>query len=132
MISGDLDQRHKEEPVFVIGPGKEGGLLKGFAGSYRSRDGLELAEERLKGVGFTKCEDGNRVSYRRELVGYHLYADPRPDSRIHIYVYPREKEGMRRKRRAGSPFPVLLDFPNTWKHDLEEKLASKIRKYCHE
>jgi len=25
-----------------------------------------------------------------------------------------------------------MDMPNTWKHDLEEKLASKIRKYCHE
>jgi len=25
-----------------------------------------------------------------------------------------------------------MDLPNTWKHDLEEKLASKIRKYCHE
>jgi hypothetical protein len=32
----------------------------------------------------------------------------------------------------GSPFPVMMDLPNAWKHDLEEKLASKIRKYCHE
>jgi hypothetical protein len=31
-----------------------------------------------------------------------------------------------------NPFPVLMDMPNTWKHDLEEKLASKIRKYWHE
>jgi hypothetical protein len=128
----ELAQRPKTEPVFVIGPGKEGGLLEGFAGSCRSRDGLEWAEERLKGVGFTKREEGNRVSYRRELVGYNLYADPRPDTRINIYVYPREKKGLKRERRAGSPFPVLVDLPNAWKHDLEEKLASKIRKYCHE
>lgn len=132
MISMELDQRNETEPVFVIGPGNEGGLLEGFAGSYRSRDRLEWAEERLKGVGFTKREEGNRVSYRRELVGYHLYADPRPETRIDIYVYPREKEGMKRTRRPSSPFPILVDLPNTWKHDLEEKLASKIRKYCHE
>jgi len=124
--------RHRTDLVIDIGPGKEGGLLEGFAGSYRSQEGLEWAEERLKGVGFTKREEGNRVSYRREMVGYHLYADPRPDTRINIYVYPREKEGVKRKRRSGSPFPVLMDLPNTWKHDLEEKLASKIRKYCHE
>ena len=128
----ELDQRNKTEPVFVIGPGNEGGLLEGFAGRYRSRDGLEWAEERLKGVGFTKREEGNRVFYWREMVGYHLYADPRPDTRINIYVYPKEKEGVQRKRRDSSPFPVLVDLPNTWKHDLEEKLASKIRKYCHE
>jgi len=122
----------RTEPVFVIGPGIEGGLLEGFAGGCCSQAGLELAEERLKGVGFTKREEGNRVSYRREMIGYLLYADPRPDTRINIYVYPGEKEGVRRKRRPGSPFPVLVDLPNTWKHDLEEKLASKIRKHCHE
>ena len=126
------DHLQKTEPVFVIGPGIEGGLLEGFAGSSCSQEGLEWAEERLKGVGFTKREEGNQVSYRREMVGYHLYADPRPDTRIHIYVYPREKEGLKRKRRPSSPFPVLVDLPNTWKHDLEEKLASKIRKNCHE
>ena len=128
----ELDRRPKAESVFVIGPDKEGGLLEGFAGSCRSRDGLEWAEERLKGVGFTKREDGNRVSYRREMIGYHLYADPRPDTRINIYVYPLEKGGMKRERRPSSPFPVMVDLPNTWKHDLEEKLASKIRKHCHE
>jgi hypothetical protein len=125
-------KRHKTQPVFVTGPGKEGPLLEGFAGSYRSQEGLEWAEERLKGVGFTKRKEGNLVSYRREMVGYYLYADPRPDTCINIYVYPREKEGVKRTRRSGSPFPVLVDLPNTWKHDLEEKLASKIRKYCHE
>ena len=132
MISMELDHRHKTEPVFVIGPGIEGGLLGGFAGSCRSQEGLAWAEERLKGVGFTKCEVGNRVSYRRGMGGYHLYADPRPDTRINIYVYPGEKEGVKRKRRPSSPFPFLVDMPNTWKHDLEEKLASRIRKCCHE
>ena len=88
MISMELDNRHKKEPVFVIGPEVEGGLLEGFAGIYRSQEGLEWAEERLKGVGFTKREEGNRVSYRRGMGGYHLYADPRPDTRINIYVYP--------------------------------------------
>jgi len=58
------------------------------AGNYRSQEGLEWGEERLKGVGFTKREEGNRVSYRREMDGYHMYADPRPDTRINIYVYP--------------------------------------------
>jgi hypothetical protein len=128
----ELDRRLDAEPVFDIGPGKEGGLLEGFAGSCRSRDGLVWAEERLKGVGFTKREDGNRVSYRREMIGYRLYADPRPEARINIYVYPLEKGDMKRERRPSSPFPVLVDLPNTWKHDLEEKLASKIRKHCHE
>jgi hypothetical protein len=127
-----IPKRHKAKPIIDIGPGKDGGLLERFAGSYRSQEGLEWADERLKGVGFTKGEEGNRVSYRREMIGYHLYADPRPDTRINIYVYPGEKEGVRRKRRSDSPFPVLVDLPNTWKHDLEEKLASKIRKYCHE
>ena len=47
--------RHRTELVFDIGPGKEGGLLEGFAGSYRSQEALEWAEERLKGVGFTKA-----------------------------------------------------------------------------
>lgn len=124
--------RRKAEPVFVIGPGVEGGLLEGFAGVCRSLEGLEWAEERLKGIGFTRREKGNRVSYRREMVGYHLYADPRPDTCVNIYVYPREKDGAKRKRRPSSPFPFLVDLPNTWKHDLEEKLASKIRKSCHE
>jgi hypothetical protein len=118
--------------VFVIGPGKEEGHWEGAAGGHCSRERLEWAEERLKGAGFRKCEEGNRVSYRREMAGYHLYADPRPETRIHIYVYPGEKEGVRKKRRPGSPFPVLVGLPNTWKHDLEEKLASKIRKYCRE
>jgi len=127
-----LDHPHVPEPFFDIGPGKEGGLLAGPAGGFRSQEGLEWAEERLKGVGFIKREEGDRVSYRREMVGYRLYADPRPATRINIYVYPREKEGLQRKRRDSSPFPVLVDLPNTWKHDLEEKLASKIRKYCHE
>ena len=107
-------------------------MLEGVAADSRSPEGLEWAEERLKGVGFTKREEGNWVSYRREMVGYRLYADPRPDTRIEIYVYPKEKEGLMRKRRSGSPFPILVGLPNTWKHDLEEKLASKIRKYCHE
>ena len=131
MNSRELDP-HKTEPVFVIGPGVEGGLLEGFAGICRSQEGLEWAEKRLKGVGFTKREEGNRVSYRRGMGGYHLYADPRPDTRINIYVYPREKEGEMRIRRPSSPFPILVDLPNTWKHDLEEKLASKIRKFCRE
>ena len=39
------------------------------------------------------------------MVGYHLYADPRPEIRIDIYVYPLEKKGMKRKRRDSSPFP---------------------------
>jgi len=110
----------------------EWGLLEGSAGNRCSQAGLELAEERLKGVGFTKREEGNRVSYRREMIGYRLYADPRPDTCINIYVYPGEKEGVRRKRRSGSPFPVLVCLPNTWKRDLEEKLSLKIRKCCHE
>jgi hypothetical protein len=127
-----IRKHHATEPVFVIGPGKEVRLSEGSAGNRRPRDRFEWAEERLKGVGFTKREEGDRVSYRREMVGYHLYADPRPDTRIAIYVYPGEKEGVRRIRRPGSPFPVLVDLPDTWKHDLEEKLSSKIRKYCHE
>jgi hypothetical protein len=127
-----LPQSNKTNPVIEIGPGKEGGVLEGVAAAYRSPESLEWAEERLKGVGFTKREEGNGVSYRREMVGYRLYADPRPDTRIEIYVYPGVKEGVTRKRRSGSPFPILVGLPNTWKHDLEEKLASKIRKYCHE
>jgi len=132
VIPMKLDHCHKTEPVFLIGPGIEGGLLEGFAGSCRSQEGLEWAEERLKGVGFTKREEGNRVSYRRGMDGYHLYADPRPGTRINIYVYPGEKVGVKRIRRSSSPFPFLVGMPNTWKHDLEEKLASKIRKYCYE
>ena len=38
--------RHRTELVFEIGPGKEGGLLEGFDGSYRSQDGLEWAVNR--------------------------------------------------------------------------------------
>src|SRR3989337_3447409 len=110
----ELDHRHKTEPVFVIGPGIEGGLVEGLAGSYRLQEALEWAEERLKGVGFTKREEGNRVSYRRGMDGYHLYADPRPGTRINTYVYPRGKEGGKRKRRPSSPFPFLVDLPNTW------------------
>ena len=120
------------KPVFVIGPEMEEGLPEGSSGTRCSQADLALAEERLKGAGFTKCVEGNRVSYRREMIGYRLYADPRPGTRIDIYVYPGEKEGMRRKRRSGSPFPVLVCLPNTWKRDLEEKLALKIRKCCHE
>jgi hypothetical protein len=41
--------RHGTELVIDIGPGKEGGLLEGFAGSYRSQETLEWAEERLIG-----------------------------------------------------------------------------------
>src|SRR3989337_2253517 len=126
----ELDRRHETERVFVIGPGLEGGLLEGFAGSCRSQEGLEWSEERLKGVGFTKREEGNRVSYRRGMGGDHLQGEPRPDTRINIYVYPGEKEGVKRKRRPSSPFPFLVDMPNTWKHDLEEKLASRISKGC--
>lgn len=66
-----IPRRHEAKPVFDIGPGKEGGLLKGFAGSYRSKEGLEWADDRLKRVGFTKREEGDGVSYRREMVGYH-------------------------------------------------------------
>ena len=128
----ELCHPHNTSLVFVIGPGKEWGLSQGFAGRCRSQEGLEWAEERLKEVGFTKCQEGNRVSYRREMVGYHLYADPRPDTLISIYVYPAEKDGVKRRRRPSSPFPVLVGLPNAWKHDLEEKLASKIRKYCRE
>lgn len=121
-----------QEFVFVIGPGKEEGPLEGFVGSRRSHEGLEWAEARLRGVGFTKREEGNQVSYRRELIGYHLYADPRPGDRIDIYVYPGGTGGARRKRRSSSPFPILVDLPDTSKRDLEEKIASKIRKHCHE
>ena len=46
---------YRPELVFDIGPGKEGGLLEGFAGSYRSQEGLEWAEERLKGDWFHKA-----------------------------------------------------------------------------
>jgi len=42
--------RDRTELVFDIGPGKEGGLLEDFAGSFRSRKALEWAEERLKGL----------------------------------------------------------------------------------
>jgi len=35
--------RHRTELVFDIGPGKEGGLLEGFAGSDPSQEGLEWA-----------------------------------------------------------------------------------------
>ena len=38
--------RHRADLVFGIGHGKEGGLLEGFAGSYRSKDGLEWAVNR--------------------------------------------------------------------------------------
>jgi hypothetical protein len=127
-----VPERHVTKPVFDIGPGKGEGASEGFAGDHRSPEGLEWADERLKKVGFTKREEGDGVSYRREMIGYHLYADPRPETRINIYVYPGEKEGVTRKRRSDTPFPVLVGFPNTWKHNLEEKLASKIRKYCHE
>jgi hypothetical protein len=125
-------KRHDTEPVYVIGPEMEEGLSEGFAGNHCSNAGLESAEERLKEIGFTKRVEGNQVSYRREMIGYRLYADPRPDTCINIYVYPGEKEGVQRKRRSGSPFPVLVCLPNTWKRDLEEKLALKIRKSCHE
>ncbi|MBE0603588.1 MAG: hypothetical protein IH611_08170 [Deltaproteobacteria bacterium] len=104
----------------------------GIAGSRSLRADIESAEERLKRIGFMKCVEGNRISYQREMIGYRLYADPRPDTRIDIYVYPGEKEGVTRKRRSGSPFPVLVCLPDTWKRDLEEKLELKIRKCCHE
>ena len=124
--------RRYKKPVFVIGPGMEEDPSEGSAGNRSLRTGIESAEERLKGIGFIKHVEGNRISYQREMIGYRLYADPRPDARINIYVYPGEKEGVRRKRRADSPFPVLVCLPNTWKRDLEEKLALKIRKCCHE
>jgi len=127
-----IPERRNRQPVFVVGPEEEGELLERFAGNRCSIAGLELAEGRLKGMGFTKGEEGDRISYRREMIGYRLYADPCPVTRIDIYVYPAEKEGMKRKRRSGSPFPVLVGLPNTWKRDLEEKLALKIRKCCHE
>lgn len=124
--------RRNKKLVIVIGPEMEGDPSEGFAGDGFLRAGIELAEERLKGIGFMKCVEGNRVSYRRGMIGYRLYADPRPDTRINIYVYPEEKEGVTRKRRSGSPFPVLVCLPDTWKRDLEEKLELKIRKCCHE
>ena len=52
---GSVLALHRTELVYEIGPGKEGGRLEGFAGRYRSQEGLEWAEERLKGVGFTKA-----------------------------------------------------------------------------
>lgn len=124
--------RRETELLFNMNPNKRPLLrdesLPGNATQWRSAESLRWAEERLTALGFQKLTRGKIVSYEQDLENGVLYADPRGEGRILVYLFcPSEYQF--------STYPNdhrELPIPDTWKHDVEIKIVEWATKQSRE
>ncbi|MBV9327515.1 MAG: hypothetical protein JO352_27555 [Chloroflexi bacterium] len=120
-----LAARRASETLYRTAPGGDPELLDGPY-SYRATrtpDGLQWAEERLRGLGFSiECSD--RIWTATYQDGEHIvYADHRQPGQLAFYVYPLPAStARRRKPRLLGQFTIF----DTWKHDLPAKFQDRL------
>jgi hypothetical protein len=121
-----LAERRKSETLYRTTPGGKSELIDaGYYGTVRTPDGLQWAEDRLRGLGFTiDCTD--RVwSATWSDAEFTVYADPRLPGQISFRAYP-TAGARRRARHIGRYHPFSL--PDAWKHDLPGKFRARLPK----
>jgi hypothetical protein len=136
----ELDKRRLTEETYILGPGQTGKLFDEGIDRFRDQESFKWILDRLTDFGFHHHVDENKHSFIMEYGGYTLYADPREDGAIEIFVYKKETdEGTIKKKgnRNDTKYPIgSCKIQDSWKNDLKTKLICRIeeviqRKQCY-
>lgn len=123
-----LKKRKQVEELYKISPYDEALLLdESLWQEPRNSQQLEWAIERLNGLGFTKYQENNMISWTNEYENWIVYADIRKKGRIEFIVWKKpilKKNPINSYKQRISQF-YLLD---TWKNDLKLKFSSRLPK----
>ena len=126
----ELDKRRLTEETYILGPEQTGKLFDEDIARLRDQESFKWILDRLNDLGFHHHIDGKKHSIIMEYGGYTLYADPREDGSIEIFVYEkRTDEGTIKKKRnrSNTKYPIgSFKMQDSWKNDLKTKLISRI------
>ena len=119
------EERRTKEQTFLIDPSLPSQLLdeRQWWSKPRLPEGLEAAEQRLRGLNFEKEVSDKVVAYKLWHEGHLVLADPRTVGRITFRVFKDEKP--RKGNRQVSFY--LLDG---WKNNLAEHFRDLVTEAC--
>ncbi len=91
--------------------------------------------DRLNDLGFYHHVDEKKHSFITEYGIYTIYADPREDGSIEMFVYEKETDEGTTKiksNRNKTKYPIgSFKMQDSWKNDLKAKLVSRIEEVIH-
>jgi hypothetical protein len=119
------DERRTKEQTILIDPSLPSELLDEgrWWSKPRTPEGLEAAEQRLRGLNFEKEVSGNVVAYKLWYEGHLVLADPRRVGRITFRVFKDEKPRKGNKQ-------VSFDLLDGWKNNLAKKFRGLLTGVC--
>lgn len=124
-----LAERRQRESLVLIGP-SEAPLLNdeklGFQKEPREAQSLNWAETRLAQLGFQLSESERVRSFTKHMEDHVVYADPRLRGELTFFVYPAPSAASARRRSRSAARRETFALPDKWRHDLDEKFASRL------
>jgi hypothetical protein len=122
-----IQDRMRTEVLYRIDPLADPVLFDaslGFGHTARTESQLAWAEARLEALGLRCLVEGRIKSFVDAQEAYTVFADPRAHGEIQFAVYrvPLPKARSRRGLAASARFRI----PDTWKHDLGVKYATRV------
>jgi hypothetical protein len=131
----EFDTRRLTEETYVLGSEQTGKLFDEDVDRLRSQESFDWILGRLKDLGFHHHVDEKEHIFIMEYGGYILYADPREEGFIEIFVYKKETEegtSKKKRRRNNTKYPIgNFKIQDSWKNDLSTKLTSRIEEVIH-
>lgn len=126
-----LEQRKQSEILYLVDPKKKPLLIdENIEPSEEVRDEqeLELAEDRLKILGFVITVESKVKKYVNENDDYIVFADPRQREHIEFIIYKKpfpinNKIGSKRLRRVGT-----FEIQDYWIQDLKSIYDTRLLK----
>lgn len=130
-----LDKRRLKEETYILGPDQTGKLFDENIARLRGQESFEWALSRLKDLGFSHCINNQEHTFILQYGGCALYADPREEGNIEIFVFKKEtseEASKKKKNRNNMKYPVgSFKMQDSWKNDLKTKLTSRIEEVLH-
>lgn len=131
----ELDKRRLTEETYILGPEQTGKLLDEDITRLRGQESFEWILNRLKDLGFNHYINNKEHTFIMEYNGYILYADPREEGSIEIFIYKKETEEKitKKKRNRNNVKNPIGNFKmqDGWKNNLKAKFINRVEKIIH-
>ncbi len=127
----ELEKRKLTEETYVLGPGQTGKLLDEDVSRIRNSEDFVWVLNRLRDLGFHHHFEEKKHTFIMEYDGHLVYADPREEGAIEIFVYKKEIEKVTAKKKRGrnnlKDSIGSFKMQDGWKNDLRTKLISRVK-----
>ena len=120
----ELEKRRLVEKVYILGLCQTGKLFDEDIYRARNRESFDKTLNRLKELGFIYNVSNNEHVFTMEYNKFILYADPREEGYIDIFVYKNETD---KKKKIFPQYPIgRFKLQDNWNKDLKNKLIKRV------